>query len=71
MASVKCNTTSNASGLYEENGPPTDIADRLSASFPHWMAVELNRRKTQTIFELDKYTYTLLPLSFQFTHSRL
>jgi len=71
IAFVKCNATLNASGLYEENGPPTDIADRINASFPHWMAMELNRRKTQTISELDKYTYILLPLSFHFTHSRL
>jgi len=41
-------------GLYSEGGPPTDIADRLSASFPHFMSIELGRRSADRIAELDK-----------------
>ncbi len=43
------------SGLYSEDGPPTDIADRLSASFPHLMSIELGRRSAERIAELDKF----------------
>ncbi|KAF8345497.1 hypothetical protein F5887DRAFT_1158732 [Amanita rubescens] len=44
----------SASGLYCEDGPPTDIADRLSASFPHFMNIELARRSTARVAELDR-----------------
>lgn len=40
--------------LYWEGGPPTDIADRFNASFPHLMGIELNRRMVQVIAEDDK-----------------
>ncbi|KAK2462191.1 hypothetical protein APHAL10511_005779 [Amanita phalloides] len=40
-------------GLYSEDGPPTDIADRLSASFPHFMSIGLGQRSTKRIAELD------------------
>ena len=43
------------SGLYSEDGPPTDIADRLGASFPHFMSIELGRRSAEQIAELDKF----------------
>ncbi|KAJ7887426.1 hypothetical protein B0H13DRAFT_2534157 [Mycena leptocephala] len=33
---------------------PTDVADRLNASFPHFMAVPLNQRQAQVIAEDDK-----------------
>jgi hypothetical protein len=39
---------------YWEGGPPTDVADRLNASFPHFMAVPLNQRQAQVIAEDDK-----------------
>lgn len=41
-------------GLYEENGPPVDIADRLSASLPHLMSIGLVKRATDAVRELDK-----------------
>jgi hypothetical protein len=44
-----------SSGLYCENGPPTDIADRINASFPHFMGIELGQRSTARIAELDKF----------------
>ncbi|KAJ7055859.1 hypothetical protein C8F01DRAFT_1318724 [Mycena amicta] len=40
--------------IYWEGGPPTDVADRLSASFPHFMAVDLNRRMVKVVAEDDK-----------------
>ncbi|KAF7323963.1 Flavin-containing monooxygenase [Mycena kentingensis (nom. inval.)] len=40
--------------LYWEGGPPSDVADRLVASFPRFMAVDLNRRQAQLIAEDDK-----------------
>ncbi|KAG5641535.1 hypothetical protein DXG03_004810 [Asterophora parasitica] len=41
-------------GLYSEDGPPTDIADRLSASFPIHMGIGLSQRKVKETAELDK-----------------
>ncbi|KAF8629326.1 hypothetical protein AX15_003509 [Amanita polypyramis BW_CC] len=41
-------------GLYSENAPPTDIADRLTASFPHFMGLGLAQRSAKRIAELDK-----------------
>ncbi|KAG6860938.1 hypothetical protein C0995_005768 [Termitomyces sp. Mi166 len=43
-----------AQGVYSEGGLPTDIADRLSASFPNHVTVSLAQRRTETIAELDK-----------------
>ncbi|KAJ7056408.1 hypothetical protein C8F01DRAFT_1156140 [Mycena amicta] len=40
--------------IYWEGGPPTDIADRLAASFPHLMGIELNRRRTSALAGADK-----------------
>ncbi|PPQ75988.1 hypothetical protein CVT24_006553 [Panaeolus cyanescens] len=34
--------------------PPIDLSDRIMASFPHFMATELNRRRAKEIAELDK-----------------
>jgi len=42
------------SDLYCENGPPTDIADRLNASFPLFMGIGLGQRSTARIAELDR-----------------
>jgi len=39
--------------LYCEGGPPADIADRLNASFPNFMALEFHQRKVKEIAELD------------------
>lgn len=50
-----CLFTFCPSGLYSEDGPPTDIADRLAASFPHLMGIELGRRSAERIAELDKF----------------
>ncbi|KAG6814948.1 hypothetical protein H0H93_011571 [Arthromyces matolae] len=42
-------------GAYSEGGPPTDVADRLSTSFPHHFNVGLAQRSTKAIAKLDKY----------------
>jgi len=39
---------------YWEGGPPVDVSDRLNASFPHFMAVNLNKRVMNQIAEDDK-----------------
>ncbi|KAJ7624512.1 hypothetical protein FB45DRAFT_1086278 [Roridomyces roridus] len=39
---------------YWEGGPPTEVADRITASFPHYMAVGLNQLRTKVIAEDDK-----------------
>ncbi|KAF9037135.1 hypothetical protein BJ165DRAFT_576244 [Panaeolus papilionaceus] len=41
-------------GIYWEDGPSPDYADRLNASFPHHMATELNQMRTKVIAEMDK-----------------
>ncbi|KAG6839710.1 hypothetical protein C0991_012404 [Blastosporella zonata] len=41
-------------GVYSEGGLPTEIADRLNASFPHHFNVGLAQRSTKAIAELDK-----------------
>ncbi|KAG6326957.1 hypothetical protein ID866_12132, partial [Astraeus odoratus] len=41
-------------GLYNEGGPPTDLADRLGASFPNHAAKLLHQRTTKDIAEADK-----------------
>ncbi|KAG6870566.1 hypothetical protein C0992_012997, partial [Termitomyces sp. T32_za158] len=40
--------------IYSEGGLPTDIADRLIASFPHYFNVGMAQRSTKAIAELDK-----------------
>ncbi|KAG6867785.1 hypothetical protein C0993_011115 [Termitomyces sp. T159_Od127] len=40
--------------IYSEDGLPTDIADRVTASFPHHFNVGLAQRSTKAIAELDK-----------------
>ncbi|KAG6834009.1 hypothetical protein H0H93_012598, partial [Arthromyces matolae] len=50
-------------GAYSEGGLPTDVADRLSASFPHHFNVGLAQRSTKAIAELDKFhSYQLLTI---------
>ncbi|KAJ7748281.1 hypothetical protein DFH07DRAFT_830240 [Mycena maculata] len=41
-------------GKYWEGAPPVDIADRITASFPHLMAIGLNQRQAIKIAEDDK-----------------
>ncbi|KAL4064294.1 hypothetical protein V8B97DRAFT_1920121 [Scleroderma yunnanense] len=41
--------------LYNEDGPPTDLADRISASFPYHLTVLLHQRVTKDIADTDKY----------------
>ncbi|KAJ7168902.1 hypothetical protein C8R46DRAFT_1163015 [Mycena filopes] len=41
-------------GVYCEGGPPTELADRLTASFPHLMSIGLNQRQALKIAEDDK-----------------
>ncbi|KAF8150950.1 hypothetical protein B0H34DRAFT_730728 [Crassisporium funariophilum] len=43
-------------GLYEENGPPTEVADRISASFPNLFMSGLGYRAAKLIAEADKET---------------
>jgi len=42
--------------IYGEDGPPTELADRINASFPYLMRIELSRRLVQVIEEDDKET---------------
>ncbi|KAJ7648501.1 hypothetical protein B0H17DRAFT_1103099 [Mycena rosella] len=41
-------------GVYSENAPPTDVADRLNASYPHHFMEFLAPRKTLEVAEADK-----------------
>ncbi|KAG6914606.1 hypothetical protein DXG01_016362 [Tephrocybe rancida] len=41
-------------GVYSEDGLPTHIADRLTASFPHHFNIGLAQRTTKAIAELDR-----------------
>ncbi|THU80084.1 FAD/NAD(P)-binding domain-containing protein [Dendrothele bispora CBS 962.96] len=42
-------------GLYSEDGPPTDIADRMNASLPHhFLDRGINQRNAERIAELDR-----------------
>ncbi|KAF7378261.1 Flavin-containing monooxygenase [Mycena sanguinolenta] len=43
--------------IYWEGGPPTEVADRLNASFPHLMSISLNQRQARVIAEDDKYAF--------------
>jgi hypothetical protein len=43
------------SGLYEENGPPVEIADLMGASYPNLLVARLTPRRTDIIEELDRY----------------
>jgi hypothetical protein len=42
-------------GTYEEGGPPTEVSDLLTASFPHYLAKWIQTRATSYIKDLDKY----------------
>jgi hypothetical protein len=52
---VKTNNAIFMSGIYSEDGPPTDVADRINASFPFLFFVSgIAQRKTKQIAEADK-----------------
>ncbi|KAF7296224.1 hypothetical protein HMN09_01091400 [Mycena chlorophos] len=40
--------------LFWEGGPPTDVADKLFASFPHLASLELNQKRTYMLGMADK-----------------
>lgn len=41
-------------GLYDGTGPPTDIADKINASFPSLLKEYVGARQVDAIEELDK-----------------
>ncbi|KAJ7682909.1 hypothetical protein B0H17DRAFT_1075373 [Mycena rosella] len=41
-------------GMYAEGAPPTDVSDRVSASFPHLMSIGLGQRQALKIATDDK-----------------
>jgi hypothetical protein len=47
-------TLVSLSGLYEENGPAIDIADKINASFPNLMMAGLGYRGAKLVAEADK-----------------
>ena len=46
-------------GSYSEDGLPTDLADRIGASFPNHFVQLLNQRVTKDIADADKYVSPL------------
>jgi hypothetical protein len=40
--------------LYSEGAPPTDIADRINASFPNKLVTLMHQRVTASIAEADR-----------------
>ena len=44
-------------GLYWEGAPPTDIADRLSASIPLKLVKLLHQRVVKSIADADRYAH--------------
>ncbi|KAF8813451.1 hypothetical protein BYT27DRAFT_7180991 [Phlegmacium glaucopus] len=54
VMSTKNGTPILLGGLYGENGPPTDVADKINASFPNLMMAGLSYRATKLIAEADK-----------------
>ncbi|EEB94411.1 hypothetical protein MPER_06778, partial [Moniliophthora perniciosa FA553] len=54
-------------GLYSEDGPPTNIADRLNASFPNvFMSSGMAQRAVKIIAELDNYLVLIRVLQATF-----
>ncbi|KAG6333166.1 hypothetical protein ID866_5921 [Astraeus odoratus] len=56
VMSVKEGLSRVLSPLYSEGGPPTDLADRINASFPYHAGKLLFQRTTRAIAEADKDT---------------
>lgn len=46
-------------GLYSENSPPTNVSDRLNASFPNRLMEFLAPRMTLDVAEADKYVLNI------------
>jgi len=51
--SVKHGWDVSFAGTYVEGGPPTEVADLLTVSWPHFLEKELNKRTTAIIKEMD------------------
>ncbi|KIM52907.1 hypothetical protein SCLCIDRAFT_140112 [Scleroderma citrinum Foug A] len=54
VMSTKEGVTRVIGALYKEDGPPTDLADRINASFPNHFLRLLHQHVTQDIAEADK-----------------
>ncbi|KAF5371656.1 hypothetical protein D9758_003551 [Tetrapyrgos nigripes] len=56
-------------GLFSEGGPPTDIADRIQASFPFFIGMNgMLQRRTKEIEELDRELLeNLMKVGFKLT----
>ncbi|KAI6105040.1 FAD/NAD(P)-binding domain-containing protein [Pisolithus croceorrhizus] len=54
IMSVKEGMPRLTGGLYVENGPPTDIADRINASFPNFFLKLMHQRMVKDLAEADK-----------------
>jgi hypothetical protein len=57
-------------GLYDESAPPADIADRLSASFPHWSLIPLTKMQVAHVAQLDKWATPFICFLFGIDKSR-
>ena len=51
---IKDDTCFSLSGLYAEDGPPTDVADMINASFPNLLMAGLGYRSAKLVAEVDK-----------------
>ena len=49
------NIPTHHAGVYEEGGPPTDLADKMAASFSNLMKTPLLKLQTSAVAEADKY----------------
>ena len=49
-----------ATGLYHENGPPTEIADIFTVSIPLLLLAGITYRSTKMAAEADKYEAVLI-----------
>jgi len=49
--------------LYTEGAPPTDIADRISASFPMKAGKSMSQQLTKRLAEADRYICLLSAIS--------
>lgn len=45
-------------GVYEEAGPPIDIADRIGASFPNHLMKLIHQQLMKRIIQIDKSVHT-------------
>jgi hypothetical protein len=54
VVSTKVVTEVLLKGMYEEGGPPTELADLINASFPQLVMVQLGKRQVQAAKVVDK-----------------